>query len=739
MNETFNKSIQIYGPFSTAYSLSEVNRELGIALSKIGFNVSFVDDKRLIDRYPSTDDFKQYPEIKEMMKPRVHSDIAIWNRYPYDHLELLDADFKILSIAWEPSILPKPLVKQFNNSFNLIFAKSTFTKQALIRSGIKIPILILPDALNPLKMESAKGSSYKIDTQKGFRFLNISSGIPRKGLDVLIQAYFNEFTNIDDVTLIIKTNSNDFVDIELEKLKSVHGVSAPEVIRIRGDISEDCLLSLYYHSHAYVTPTRCEGFNLPALQAAFAKLPIIATGYSGHLDFLNPDNSYLIDYTLTDASAAFGIHGALWAGPSILSLQAQMRQVYEHPNTDKVTNAYETSLKYTWDQSANLFKQSLKEFEDTYELKNKNIGVFSTWNTKCGIAQYSKHFYSPISSYFKSIHFFATKAGIKTDLDESYVYRIWDELQVIDLDVVEKELMDKKIDIFHIQYNSGFYNLEQLTLLTSLASTICEKVFVTFHSLNEIENVNGNKKYMKLIESLNISCTNLFVHRDQDAQTLKNFHSINTIVIPHGNSIHLDEDRNSLRSNFGITSSHIISSHGFILPDKAFIETIRAVGLLKAKFPDILFIMATAVHSTNASSNLYLKECEDEIKKLKLEDNILIIKDFLTIDEIMVVLHLSDCIVNLRKNTSLEGASGAIRFPLTSNRPVIINKAKIFQDIENLTLSIGEINPRLIASKITEIFENPSIYEDLKPIIKTKLNTISWDKVSQQYLKIICK
>src|SRR3954452_17053114 len=62
--------------------------------------------------------------------------------------------------------------------------------------------------------------------------------------------------------------------------------------------------------------------------------PVVATAYSGNLDFMTPGNSYLVDWTLTQVGGEVEIYPAEgnWAEPDLDHAAAQMRAVWENPD-----------------------------------------------------------------------------------------------------------------------------------------------------------------------------------------------------------------------------------------------------------------------------------------------------------------------------------------------------------------------------------------------------------------------
>jgi glycosyltransferase involved in cell wall biosynthesis len=95
---------------------------------------------------------------------------------------------------------------------------------------------------------------------------------------------------------------------------------------------------LYRAADAYVLPTRGEGWGRPFMEAMCLGLPTIATGWGGHLDYMNPTNSHLIDYRLVSCQPHFKnlkmplASDHRWAHPSEDHLRRLMRHVVENPS-----------------------------------------------------------------------------------------------------------------------------------------------------------------------------------------------------------------------------------------------------------------------------------------------------------------------------------------------------------------------------------------------------------------------
>ena len=114
------------------------------------------------------------------------------------------------------------------------------------------------------------------------------------------------FKDDPDVGIVIKTNSGRLTKIDrqvttdtLKKLLSeVRSGPYPKVYLLHGDMSDQEVASLYRDPKikALVSLTRGEGFGLPTLEAAASGLPVIATNWSGHLDFMNLGKFIPVNY-----------------------------------------------------------------------------------------------------------------------------------------------------------------------------------------------------------------------------------------------------------------------------------------------------------------------------------------------------------------------------------------------------------------------------------------------------------
>ena len=233
------------------------------------------------------------------------------------------------------------------NRMDAVWVPGEFNRETFARAGVERDKLrIVPGAidLSPYRRDLKPLS---IDGANGYSFLSLFDWTLRKGWDVLIKAYVEEFRTDEDVTLILKTHSSMgyttdqiFAQVSdyLTKTLNLDPETCPDIIFQDAALSDAQMPHLYRAADCYVSPTRGEGWGRPLMEAMAMALPVIATNWSGQTAFLNEENSLLLDYTLVEVSETAAIEtptyrGHFWAEPSVGHLRQLMRRAFSDRNT----------------------------------------------------------------------------------------------------------------------------------------------------------------------------------------------------------------------------------------------------------------------------------------------------------------------------------------------------------------------------------------------------------------------
>ncbi|AKG34168.1 glycosyltransferase family 4 protein [Paenibacillus durus] len=313
--------------------------------------------------------------------------VLIWHYPPHQvsvKKERKRYDHVILNTVWETTQIPNHW-KPHMNKFDAVFVPTLQNKEALLRSGVKVPIFIVPHGVNTMEYRPGNPKLNLPEHKRRFIFVSVFGFQHRKNPEGLLRAYWEEFSASDSVLLVIKTNGYDSRETEAwikkrisqyKKKLGLNKSTAPVKI-IGSPITPGQLRGIYTLGDAFVLPTRGEGVGMPFLEAMASGIPVIATGWGGHMDFLNSRNSFLVKYKLRNPAVSmrsrhaisrkfshlFAQQGQRWAEPELQSLRKQMRTAYENPRLCKMKGRQgrQDTLKLSWDRGGRLMKRAIEQ------------------------------------------------------------------------------------------------------------------------------------------------------------------------------------------------------------------------------------------------------------------------------------------------------------------------------------------------------------------------------------------
>ncbi len=237
--------------------------------------------------------------------------------------------------TWELSDFPDEWISSFQYC-NEIWTPSNFTLASIAKRSF-IPVIKIPHAVVVDKIKKVDRRHFGL-SDHNFIFLfvfDFLSYFERKNPLAIINAFRKAFSPTENVRLVIKCSNSSFDPLAMNSMKeATKGLNINIIDKYLYKIEVNALMSL---CDCYVSLHRSEGFGLTMAEAMFLGRPVIATGFSGNMDFMNINNSYLVKYNLVPINKNVGPYkkGSLWAEPDIHHASELMRYVYENRATSK--------------------------------------------------------------------------------------------------------------------------------------------------------------------------------------------------------------------------------------------------------------------------------------------------------------------------------------------------------------------------------------------------------------------
>jgi glycosyltransferase involved in cell wall biosynthesis len=241
------------------------------------------------------------------------------------------------------------------NAMSAVVVPSQHAKKCLDNTGIvNTKIDVIPEPFID-EIASNKQENLALDFGTKFNFLMFgqltgnNEHNDRKNTYNTIKWLYEAFMNDQDVGIVLKTNSarNSRIDRQrtlstingvLQQIKKDNNGLGPVVHVLHGNMSNAEVAALYRHPQikALINLTRGEGYGLPILEATASELPVITTGWSGHVDFMNLGKYIKVQYELkqihsTRVDNKIWMSGARWAEVSKEDFISKVKKFRDKP------------------------------------------------------------------------------------------------------------------------------------------------------------------------------------------------------------------------------------------------------------------------------------------------------------------------------------------------------------------------------------------------------------------------
>ena len=779
----------IAGHVNKTYSLASINRAVALALeAERPGRVRVIP----VEGEPTLDLSEVPPESRAPIAALVargpHAtgpEIVISQHYPL-HVPENAGDACLALFFWEELLVPADTVARLNQSFRAVLTASRFVAKALVDSGLSIPVHVIGHApwLEGFRALARRrpdpAGLARARREDVFTFLHVSSCFPRKGIDVLLAAYARAFRGGDRVRLVIKGFPNPHNDAaaQIARLRA-RDPDAPEIELIDRDLDEAGLLDLYARADAMVLPSRGEGFNLPAAEAMAAGLPVIVTGFGGHLDFCGPDTARLVAWRFAASGSHLATPHSVWVEPDVDDLAAALLEAVRSGARDpglREPSLREPGVREPGGQDGNdglparRARRALAVADERFgqvafvrrltdaalrvllspPAAPLRLGWISTWQVRCGVAEYSRHLLAnvPPSLDIEDIVVLADQRtpAAPADVDAIRVRPAWEFGHPEGIAGLLLAIAQEDPRVVVLQHQPGLFHWGVLTpLLAGLADRL---VVVTLHNTRDILDVPESERRLAVAAMAGIA--RVVVHTLADLNRLRELGLIdNVMLLPHGVPAPLPGQvaapaRALARDAAGRTpgdlagnmagddaAAPLIGCYGFFLPDKGIGELVAALALVRRDWPHARLRLVNADYGSPEFA-AEIAGCRAAAEQAGVADGVEWCTDFLPDERSLGLLAECDVVV-LPYQRSKEASSAALRMALASGAPVMVTDLPLFDEAGDAVARCPGVSSEAIAAALSRLLADREARARLQEAGRRWVGERDWAIVARRF------
>lgn len=258
----------------------------------------------------------------------------------WPHLPL-DRRLNCMVPFWEIPALSEAHERAFA-MMDFVLAPTVYIKEIIEKSCPGLRVLHFPQAVYLPPDIKPNRERWGL-AEAGIVFISsfdLNSDINRKNPWGALEAFRKAFADGLDATLILKLHGADEWEghaVHLRRLRAIaQGDPRIRLIEQRLDYAD--LLSLYASCDAFISLHKAEGLGLVGMEMMTLGKPVVATAWSGNMDYSTPENSLLVPYRMVPVDAVVSLYQnasrrevALWAEPDVEAAAAALRRLATEP------------------------------------------------------------------------------------------------------------------------------------------------------------------------------------------------------------------------------------------------------------------------------------------------------------------------------------------------------------------------------------------------------------------------
>ncbi|WP_158282811.1 glycosyltransferase family 4 protein [Aminobacter sp. AP02] len=335
-DQSESHDIVFFGLFRSPKGLGQIARSRLAALQTTGLrsariNIEGIDDYLHIS---GTEDVVNSDEIDNkailFANPDIYSTLDMYTKRRFWR-----SKYRVGEWYWELPSLPAPWRGEASK-LHEIWVASEFTRQSVAAVHTNVRIVAPAISVRLIdKLEAKRRLGLPEESFTVLTMFDLASYAARKNPLGAVQAFMDAFPlarSEQRATLVIKTHSSTVDNPTAREIRRLAALDERIVI-MDSRTDQGAIDFVQSACDVFISPHRSEGFGLILAECMARGKPVIATGYSGNLEFMSAENSFLSPFRLVDVPIGAYPHAEkqVWADPDLDYFVDSLRLIYNNP------------------------------------------------------------------------------------------------------------------------------------------------------------------------------------------------------------------------------------------------------------------------------------------------------------------------------------------------------------------------------------------------------------------------
>ena len=365
-----------------------------------------------------------------------------------------------------------------------------------------------------------------------------------------------------------------------------------------------------------------------------------------------------------------------------------------------------------------------------------NVAFLSTYPPReCGLATFTEDLVNGISKV-GLVRPGIIAVGMEEYDDSRVLYKLYPQER--DSYLRTAQWANTYADLLVIEHEYGIFGGDCGEYVLDLAKRLNIPFIVTTHTVL----LEPSAKQRAVLSDLGRLSTKVVTMAQSSIPILNKIYGIapeKLLFIPHGVPAMHVKSRERLKAAKGLQNQHVISSFGLLSPAKGLEYGIEAVAKVAADYENITYLILGKTHPCVKESmgEAYRQSLMDLAQNLGVRDNIRFVDKYLTKEEVITYLHMSD--IYLTPYLSKEQAvSGTLAYAMGCGRVIISTPYRYAEEMlgggRGMLAEFRDSDS--MASCIRTVLSNPVQKKEMERKTLAVGRTMGWATVASQYTKL---